>query len=442
MSVILYVQQELKEHLDDEIGFQALEDTHPCTACVGSLHRHIFLRCCEAEVVGPCILCGREGNECTAIPVELLSTAQTIWNYAKVIADKHEEGDLDGVQRWRSHRALERACTAWNELLAFLEQPVDFGGLSLDVVQTHEAAMMREMTIIGLLHKSHASLPHQFSFSLAGIIPSTEELLARLVALAPPWSQHKEPARKLRDAVRDLNVAKDVPASGVAQEGSISKFPQLIAAEVVGELSTVHWAIAPVLDVRYPSVRLRICEETLNEHQAWRGGFVDADTPEDSDQEAPADQGAPAVSKGGDELENADDHEKPIGSVQEQKHEHEIQSVSGPESPKEPAKPKHAMPADGNLSKNAVTAGKTAPKSNSPNKLGHKSNSSMDKNNDDVDDDDGREKEEEDTGGEARPGPLTRPRKRRAPADEEDTGNSAGKPRKRTRALKKIAVKN
>ncbi|GJC98140.1 hypothetical protein ColKHC_06966 [Colletotrichum higginsianum] len=198
MSVLLYVRQELKEHLDDVVGFQTLEDTHPCTACVGSLHRHIFLRCCEAEVEEPCILCSREGNECTA----------TIWNYAKVMADKHEKGDLDGIQRWRSHRALERACTAWNELLTFLKQLVDFGGLSLDVVQTQEAAMMRETTIIGILHK-------------VGIIESTKELVARLVALAPPWSQHKEPARKLRTAMRNLKVAKDVPVSGVAQEGSI-----------------------------------------------------------------------------------------------------------------------------------------------------------------------------------------------------------------------------
>ncbi|TQN70356.1 hypothetical protein CSHISOI_05129, partial [Colletotrichum shisoi] len=427
MSVLLYVQQELKEHLGDEAYFQTLENTHPCTACVGSLHRHIFLRCCEAEVAGPCILCSREGNECTAIPVELLGAAQTIWNCAKVIADKHKKGELDGVQRWHSHRALERACTAWNELLAFLEQPVDFGGLGLDVVQMHEAAMMREMTIIGLLQK-------------VGIIESTEELLARLVALAPPWSQHKEPARKLRTTLRDLKVAKDVPVSGVAQEGSISEFPQLIAAEVVGELSTVPWAMAPVLDVRYPGVRLRICEETMKEHQAWRGGSVDADTLEDSDEEAPADQGAPAVSKGDDGLKNDDDDdENSINPAHEQKQEHESQSVSGPESPKEPAKPKHARPADGNLSKNAVTAGKTARKSNGPARLGHKSNRSMDKNNEDVDDDDRSETEEEESGGKARPGPLTRPRKRRAPADEEDTGNSAGKPRKRTRALKKIA---
>ncbi|TIC91720.1 hypothetical protein CH35J_010675 [Colletotrichum higginsianum] len=325
------------------------------------------------------------------------------------MADKHEKGDLDGIQRWRSHRALERACTAWNELLTFLKQLVDFGGLSLDVVQTQEAAMMRETTIIGILHK-------------VGIIESTKELVARLVALAPPWSQHKEPARKLRTAMRNLKVAKDVPVSGVAQE--------------------------------------------------------DADTPEDSGQEAPADQGAPAVSKGGD------GNEKPVGPAHEHKHEHECQSVSGPESPKEPAKPEHA---DRNPAKKAVAAGKTAPKSsnptksikskgknahvndddceddeedskpgtapsvsgkktapksNSPTKLGHKSNRGKGKNNYDADDDDRREEEEEETGGEARPGPVTRPRKRRAPADEEDTGISAGKPRKRTRALKKVAVKN
>lgn len=107
------------------------------------------------------------------IPVELLGAAQTIWNYAKVMADKHEKGELDGIQRWRSQRALERACTAWNELLTFLKQPVDFGGLSLDVVQTQEAAMMREMTIIGLLHKVHTSLPHQFSISL--VSPSDKD---------------------------------------------------------------------------------------------------------------------------------------------------------------------------------------------------------------------------------------------------------------------------
>ncbi|KAK6216639.1 hypothetical protein QIS74_06753 [Colletotrichum tabaci] len=399
MSVLLYVQQELKEHLDDVVDFHTLEDTHPCTACVGSLHRHIFLRCCEAEVAEPCILCSREGNECTAIPVELLGAAQTIWNYAKVMADKHEKGGLDGIQRWRSHRALERACTAWNELLTFLKQPVDFGGLSLDVVQTQEAAMMREMTIIGLLHK-------------VGIIESTKELVARLVALAPPWSQHKEPARKLRTALRDLKVAKDVPVSGVAQKGSISEYPQLIAAEVVGELSTVPWAMAPARDVSYPGVRLRICEETLNEHQAWWGG-----------------------SKGGD------GNEKPVDPAHEHKHEHESQSVSGPEPPKEPAKPEHA---DRNPAKKAVAAGKTAskssnptksikskgkdahvndddyeddeedskpgtapsvagkktvPKSNSPTKLGHKFNRGKGKNNYDADDDDRREEEEEETGG-------------------------------------------
>lgn len=268
--------------------------------------------------------------------------------------------------------------------------------------------------------------------------------------------------------MRDLKVAKDVPVSGVAQEGSISEFPQLMAAEVVGELSTVSWAMAPARGVSYPGVRLRICEETLNEHQAWWGGSVDADTPENSDQEAPADQGAPAVSKGGD------GNEKPVDPAHEHKHEHESQSVTGPESLKEPAKPEHA---DRNPARKAVAAGKTAskssnptnsikskgkdahvndeeegskpgtapsvagkktaPKSNSPAKLGHKSNRGKGKNNYDADDADRREEEEEEeTGGEARP------RKRRAPADEEDTGNSAGKPRKRTRALKKITVKN
>ncbi|KAJ0163587.1 hypothetical protein CTA2_2751 [Colletotrichum tanaceti] len=403
MSVLLYVQQELRESFDDVVGFQTQEYTHPCTACVASLHRHIFLRCCEAEVAGPCVLCSREEKECTAIPAELLGTAQTIWNYAKVMAEKHEKGDLNDVQRWRSHRARKRACDAWDALLDFLEQPVDFGCLSLDIVQMQEAATMREITIINLLHK-------------IGIIESTEEVLARLSALAPPWSQHEEPARKLRDAVRNLKVAKDVPASGVAQERSISEFPQLIAAEVVGELNAAPWSMAPVRDVCYPGVRLQICEEILNENQDWWDTFDDDD--------------------------DDDDDEKPMGPAHEHKHEHESQFVSGPEPPKGPAKPKHARPADMNPSKKAVTAGKTASKSSRPTEP-IKSKAKNAHINDDGYDDDRREEEEEETGVKAGPDPVARPRKRPAPSDEDDTGSSSeGKPRKITRALKRIAAKS
>ncbi|KAK2021184.1 hypothetical protein LX32DRAFT_658606 [Colletotrichum zoysiae] len=258
MSVLLGVQHELGKVFNIYTGFKGVHypNQYPCTACVGSLHRHVSLECCSGHVRKLCVICEEEGKECRAIPWELLGVAQYLWNQAKEIVDKrfHEDKDLDGLRRWRLHRSLQRACTAWNELLEFLDQPMELGDdVTIEAVKVQELILSREISIIKLLWDANIE-------SCPKLIPSADDLSARLAALAPPWSRPTEPARRLKEAVAAIPLAAYVPVPGVAEEGRLSEFPQLVSADVVAKLARFSGNCAPTCLARYPRMRLRICE--------------------------------------------------------------------------------------------------------------------------------------------------------------------------------------
>ncbi|KAK2038336.1 hypothetical protein LZ31DRAFT_424526, partial [Colletotrichum somersetense] len=93
------------------------------------------------------------------------------------------------------------------------------------------------------------------------IIVSDDEVRARLSALVPPWSRHQGPTKRLREAVGAIPLATNVPAPGVAEEGLLSEFPQLMPADVVEEFAKFSFIFFPPRPwARYPRMRLRTCE--------------------------------------------------------------------------------------------------------------------------------------------------------------------------------------
>ncbi|GJC85137.1 hypothetical protein ColLi_07975 [Colletotrichum liriopes] len=472
MSVLLYIQQELmKTHIPED-GFKGLrKGDNPCTNCVGSLYRHVFLKCCSSEVNELCVVCKVEGKECRAIPEELLGVAQSLWNHAKDIASKHLDKDkvLNDLQRWRVHSALQRACIAWNELLEFVDQPIDLGDASPEAVRTQEAIISREMSIIRLLRD-------------ADIIRTPEELRARLAALAPPWSRHVEPARKLREAVAAIPLAKNVPAPGVAEERGFSEFPQLVPAEVTEKLIQFSRNAVPACWLRYPGARLRICEGGEGEKQGLRRSADENATAEtrEGTNEPTGPEGGDLQHKAGEERPVRPDHEHDPGpepesdpepeppqetGCNENSHPSPVQPLpSAPaaghdedsdaaEPPKAPTKPKRGRPADRNPAKKAATAkkapvplatargGKAAAKSNKTAKSGETSTRNGDEEQDDNyannDGDDDAEGEEDKK--EAKTGPVTRSQLKRTAPDEEPDQDE-GKMRKRARVQRKAAA--
>ncbi|GKT49138.1 uncharacterized protein ColSpa_09319 [Colletotrichum spaethianum] len=434
MSVLLYIQEELRKTFVHQEGFKSLQrGDRPCTVCVGSLHRHIFLQCCSSEIGELCVVCKEEGKECRAIPKELLGVAQSLWNHAKDIAakDTDEDKGLNELQRWRLHYALQRACMAWNELLEFVDQPVELDGASLEAVKIQEAIIAREISTIGLLRD-------------ADIIKTPKELRARLAALAPPWSRHAKPARKLREAVAEIPLAENVPAPGVAEEGVFANFPQLMAAVVVEKLIEFSGNTVPVYVTRYPGVRLRICDGGERREKSGRGSLGGNDpigTREAGGKVARAGTNEPSDPKGGGRQNNADD-EHPVDPNHDP--EPEPDDAAGP--PEALAKPKRARPADRNPAKRAATAKKapvslaTAKGAKAAPKSGKKPDKSNDDGEDDNDDGDG----DGDGGGgednrDAKTGPVTRSQRKR-PAPDEDADKDEPKPRKRTRAQGKSAA--
>ncbi|GKT90611.1 hypothetical protein Ct61P_08461 [Colletotrichum tofieldiae] len=449
MSVLLYIQQELmKTHIPED-GFKGLrKGDHPCTICVGSLYRHIFLKCCSSEVNELCVVCKVEGKECRAIPEELLGVAQSLWNHAKDIASKHldKDKDLNDLQRWRLHSALQRACIAWNELLEFVDQPIDLGDASLEAVRTQEAIISREMSIIRLLRD-------------ADVIRTPKELRARLAALAPPWSRHVEPARKLREAVAAIPLAKNVPAPGVAEERGFSEFPQLVPAEVTEKLIQFSRNAVPVCGLRSADENATVeTREGTNEPTGSERGDLQNDADEErpvhpdnehdpgpEPEPDPEPEPKPAAKKTAIEAPSNSSPSAPAAGHDE--------DSDAAEPPKAPTKPKRGRPADRNPAKKAATAkkapvplatakgGKAAAKSNKTAKSSETSNRNDDEEQDDnyANDDGDDDAEGEEDKKEAKAGPVTRSQLKRTAPDEEPDQDE-GKTRKRARVQRKAAA--
>ncbi|KAK2000201.1 hypothetical protein LX36DRAFT_699130 [Colletotrichum falcatum] len=432
MSVLLYIQHELGETFDDDEGFDGIymHYDRPCAACVGSLHRDISLKCCSGDVEELCIVCEEEGKECMAIPEELLGAAQDLWNFAKGIASRH----LNDLQRWRLHRGLQRACAAWNELLEFIDRPIDLGNAMSDAIMIQELILSREVSIIKLLW----DIRH---------ITSEDEVRTRLAALAPPWSRHLGPARRLRDALAALPLAGSVPAPGVAKEGGLSKFPQLMSADVVAKLDEFSGNSAPTCRARYPRMRLRLCED--ESERADGGSNPSRREPRDGNAAA----NEPAGPEAGDRQSNSNDRhpaDPDPDPEPEPKPEPGAETRPTRRAPKKKPAAKKAAPAapagrdrDEEDAKPPRAPTKPEPAGRVPTKKaagGTAAPKSGKKATKDGGDGEGEEGEGDSDGENANAGPVTRSRGKRPVPDEEGSGGDEGKPRKRTRAQKKAAA--
>ncbi|KAK2012579.1 hypothetical protein LZ32DRAFT_658652 [Colletotrichum eremochloae] len=176
-----------------------------------------------------------------AIPEELLGAAQCLLDHARDIAAKHcrKNGGL--------HHCLQRACAAWNELLEFIDQPIELTEADTEAVKIQKLIPSREISITRLL----------WDF---GLITLENEIRPRLAALAPSWSCHLGPARRLREALAAIPSPRVSPTPGVAKEGSLSEFPQLMSADVVAKITEFAANSAPICGARYPRIRLLIRE--------------------------------------------------------------------------------------------------------------------------------------------------------------------------------------